>query len=732
MREKKLEVLAPAGSFESLRAAVNAGADAVYMGGSRFGARAYAQNPEGENLLAAIDYAHLHGVRLYLTVNTLLKTRELEQELYDYLLPCYEHGLDAVLVQDMGVLKAVREWFPDLPVHASTQMTLNGVGGVKVLKELGAERAVLSRELSLNEIAVISRETGMELETFVHGALCYCYSGQCLFSSILGGRSGNRGRCAQPCRLAYSAVDEKGENLTGEQTLLSPKDICALDLIPEIAKAGVYSLKIEGRMKRPEYTAGVVRIYRKYVDQYLQYGEEDYKVAEADRRELLLLFNRDGFSEGYYRQHNGKNMMALKNAEASEQEKRAYEELIARIHKEYVETEQKVRINGCLSACEGKPMSLVLTAEKHPEISVRVEGEAPKKAQNRPMEEAQFAKQLRKTGNTSFEWEHLEIHLEGNLFVPVGALNNLRREALEAIRKALLESFFRPIPVELPEEGNTTIKEKAWKKTVLHVSVETEEQLESVLSYVQEDGKESGMEAVYLEAETLEDHLEQDIRQIHAEGMKAYVMLPVVFREKTRERYEKRLNFWKELDTDGYVIRNLEEYTFLKENDLLKGMITDHNVYTFNKRSREYWRDAGTVWQTNPLELNARELKEISAEDSIQLIYGRYPMMVTAGCIHKTLNRCNGVPERWSLKDRYRKVFPVKNYCRDCYNVIYNSQPLYLLDRKEELEALHAGAYRLMFTTENGRETSRILCSCLNGQPEKGEFTRGHFKRGVE
>ena len=411
MRGKKLEVLAPAGSFESLRAAVNAGADAVYMGGSRFGARAYAQNPEGENLLAAIDYAHLHGVRLYLTVNTLLKTRELEQELYDYLLPCYEHGLDAVLVQDMGVLKAVREWFPDLPVHASTQMTLNGVGGVKVLKELGAERAVLSRELSLNEIAVISRETGMELETFVHGALCYCYSGQCLFSSILGGRSGNRGRCAQPCRLAYSAVDEKGKSLTGEQTLLSPKDICALDLIPEIAKAGVYSLKIEGRMKRPEYTAGVVRIYRKYVDQYLQYGEENYKVAEADRRELLLLFNRDGFSEGYYRQHNGKNMMALKN---SEQEKRAYEELIARIHKEYVETEQKVRINGCLSACEGKPMSLVLTAEKHPKISARVEGEVPQKAQNRPMEEAQFAKQLRKTGNTSFEWEHLEIHLEGN------------------------------------------------------------------------------------------------------------------------------------------------------------------------------------------------------------------------------------------------------------------------------------------------------------------------------
>ena len=318
MEKRKLEVLAPAGSFESLKAAVSAGADAVYMGGSKFGARAYAQNPEGESLLDAIDYAHLHGVKLYLTVNTLLKDQELEQELYEYLKPCYEHGLDAVLVQDLGVLCAIRKWFPALPVHASTQMTLCGPGSVELLKEMGVERAVLSRELSLKEIADIYQKTGMELETFVHGALCYCYSGQCLFSSILGGRSGNRGRCAQPCRLAYQAADGQRKTLTGEQTLLSPKDICALDLIPQIAEAGVYSLKIEGRMKRPEYTAGVVRIYRKYVDQYLQNGAKGYQVAEADRKELLLLFNRDGFSRGYYEQHNGRNMMALENAKASD------------------------------------------------------------------------------------------------------------------------------------------------------------------------------------------------------------------------------------------------------------------------------------------------------------------------------------------------------------------------------------------------------------------------------
>ena len=302
--EKKLELLAPAGSVESLKAAVSAGADAVYMGGSRFGARAYADNPKGDALLEAIDYAHLYGVRLYLTVNTLLKEPELKRELYAYLLPCYEHGLDAVIVQDLGVLQAVREWFPELPIHASTQMTLYGGRSVKLLERLGVRRVVLPRELSLEEIREIHQTSKAEIECFVHGALCYCYSGQCLFSSILGGRSGNRGRCAQPCRLSYEAfADGKRLSPKGGQPLLSPKDLCALDLIPEIAQAGVSSLKIEGRMKRPEYTAGVVRIYRKYVDRYLNFGEKDYHVSEEDRKELLLLFNRDGSRQTRKREH---------------------------------------------------------------------------------------------------------------------------------------------------------------------------------------------------------------------------------------------------------------------------------------------------------------------------------------------------------------------------------------------------------------------------------------------
>ena len=287
--------------MEGLKAAVNAGADAVYMGGQRFGARAYAQNPEEAELFEALDYCHLRGKKLYLTVNTLLKEQELERELYDYLAPLYEHGVDAVLVQDFGVFQFIRRNFPDLPLHASTQMTITGVDGAKLLKSMGAERIVPARELTLEEIREIHRQVDLEIECFVHGALCYSYSGQCLMSSILGGRSGNRGRCAQPCRLPYSLYKEiEGEgnpeafrerlkdgkrsgkaiqrlNGKDQQYLLSLKDICTLRSLPKLTEAGVCSFKIEGRMKRPEYAAGVTEIYRKYLDLY-QEGKEDYRV----------------------------------------------------------------------------------------------------------------------------------------------------------------------------------------------------------------------------------------------------------------------------------------------------------------------------------------------------------------------------------------------------------------------------------------------------------------------
>ncbi len=288
------ELLAPAGSYDSLKAAVSAGADAVYLGGSRFGARAYADNFSEDELCRAIRYAHLHSCNLYLTVNTLLKDQELE-ELGTYLRPYYETGLDGVIVQDLGVVSYIRDYFPELPVHASTQMTILGAGGAAFLKELGVTRIVTARELSLEEIREIHETVDIEIESFIHGALCYCYSGQCLFSSMLGGRSGNRGRCAQPCRLPYQVkAGGKVLNSSEEAYLLSPKDMCTIELLPKILEAGVCSLKIEGRMKRPEYTAGVVRIYRKYLDRYLEYGREGYQVKKEVFPKDIIRCETDG------------------------------------------------------------------------------------------------------------------------------------------------------------------------------------------------------------------------------------------------------------------------------------------------------------------------------------------------------------------------------------------------------------------------------------------------------
>lgn len=357
MEKRQVEILAPAGSFDSMKAAVAAGADAVYMGGSRFGARAYADNPDEKGLLEAIDYVHLHGRRLYMTVNTLFKEDELE-ELENYMRPYCDRGLDGVIVQDLGALAFMRRHFPGLELHSSTQMTVTSVYGARMMKEMGCSRVVTAREMSLEEIRRIHDETDIEIESFVHGALCYCYSGQCLMSSLIGGRSGNRGRCAQPCRLPYTVyepgdlsrqkdkhcapeqagqsgarsriIEQTGKknrnqkpaasgrtgpsplNKSSERYVLSLKDLCTLDILPDIIEAGVYSLKIEGRMKSPRYTAGVVSIYRKYVDRYLEQGRDGYFVEPEDRKMLLDLFDRGGFTDGYYARHNGRGMVALK------------------------------------------------------------------------------------------------------------------------------------------------------------------------------------------------------------------------------------------------------------------------------------------------------------------------------------------------------------------------------------------------------------------------------------
>ena len=316
--KKNIEILAPAGSYEGMKAAMNAGCDAVYIGGNSFGARAYANNLEEDILLRTIDEAHIRDKKLYLTVNTLLKEKELTSRLYSFLERYYLQGLDAVIVQDVGVMHFIHKHFPELSIHASTQMTLTMAQGANLLKDYGVTRLVTSRELTLQEIKNIRENTELEIETFVHGALCYCYSGQCLMSSIIGGRSGNRGRCAQPCRMPYQLYSEN-KKISGDQEkyLLSPKDINTIAIIPELIEAGIDSFKIEGRMKRPEYAAAVSHMYRKYVDLYLEQGMEDYHKflkSQEYKKDMIVLqdvYNRGGFSEGYGKSYHGKNMMSL-------------------------------------------------------------------------------------------------------------------------------------------------------------------------------------------------------------------------------------------------------------------------------------------------------------------------------------------------------------------------------------------------------------------------------------
>ena len=491
-----IELLAPAGSAESLRAAVNAGADAVYIGGSMFGARAYADNPDEQTLIEGIEFCHLHGRKLYMTVNTLLKEKELQSSLYDYLLPYYENGVDGLIVQDFGVVQFVQEHFPGLEVHASTQMTVTGADGARLLQQQGITRVVPARELSLQEIRQIIDETGIEVETFIHGAMCYCYSGQCLLSSMIGGRSGNRGRCAQPCRLPYTLAEAQPKQ-KGSPYLLSMKDMCTLDLLPELIDCGIASLKIEGRMKRPEYTAGVVSIYRKYIDLYQQKGRKGYRIQEDDRRILMDLYNRGGFSKGYYHMHNGPEMMSMdrpnhfgteavqvkqvmkgkvkglvleelhkkdvlellpgneltlaQDAHKGDQltftvgktpvrqgaiwQRTKNEWLLTSLADQFLKENIREKIKGELRIFAGRPAILKISYGK---ICIEVSAELAEPAQNNPTPLASIEKQMKKTGNTPFAFDQLKIDLDEGLFVSVRQLNELRRRGLEELQEAIL------------------------------------------------------------------------------------------------------------------------------------------------------------------------------------------------------------------------------------------------------------------------------------------------------
>ena len=711
------EVLAPAGSFQTFKAVIEAGADAVYVGGSSFGARAYADNFTEEELLEAIDYAHLRGKKVYLTVNTLLKNKEINDDLYDYLLPFYLKGLDAVLVQDFGALSYIHKAFPDLPIHTSTQMTVTGIEGVRLLQSYGVTRVVMARETSLAEMKKIHEATEMELEAFVHGALCYCYSGQCLFSSLLGGRSGNRGRCAQPCRLAYTVMDENHKELLKDSYILSMKDMCGIRDINELKEAGVYSLKIEGRMKRPEYAAGVVSFYRKYVDSLKPVSDSDYN-------KLKSLGNRCGFTDKYYFDHNAKDRITYEKPNFAVED----EDFVSCISARYVDTETRLPIKGICVLNEGNNSFLTVECKNYVYTAT---GQTVDKAQKKPLIKEDVAKRLSKTGDTSFVFEELEVIMDDNIFMPNGAINELRRSALEGLKNEILSTYVRDESRCSKQKPAPVADKSADLQAGCSASVETTAQLKEVC-------KSSLISRVYIDwnrysLNDFDNEIADDIRLVTSNGKKIYIILPAVCRDKTYNFLLSKQDLLGQSAISGFVVKNYEELGWCLDKFPDREIITDHNLYTYNDYAVNAYHELNISLDTMPLELNGKEIARRSNADTEMIVYGYYPLMTSAQCVHRNSSKCDKCKQITYLKDRYNKLFPVKNMCNECYNVIYNALPTMLFNDIARLKESKIHNLRLMFTVEDAAETREILSYFENPSlKRRGEFTNGHYKRGVE
>ena len=832
------ELLAPGGSPESVRSAIAAGADAVYTGGSLFGARAYADNADTDTLFGLMDYCHLRGRKLYLTVNTLLKEEEIKKTLMGYLEPFYRRGLDAVLVQDFGVLRFLRAELPDLPVHASTQMSVSSVTGARMLQEAGVSRVVLARELTLREISAIADSTSIEIETFVHGALCYSYSGQCLMSSMIGGRSGNRGRCAQPCRQLYSCIS-RGEKAGKERCLLSLKDICTLEILPLLIRAGVSTFKIEGRMKRPEYAAGVTAIYRKYLDRILA-GEQRFEADREDLRDLMDLYNRGGFSESFYLTEKGPEMMSMERPnhagteaaivlpgngkwkaleklhpddqleipengkDSGRQEKRREqicpgkdvpengifyvktrsflqpgtkirrvrnEALLKRIREASEASGCRTGVKGYFRIRSGEKVSLDVTCNLDGKaFHAEAEGALGETArtEGRGMQPEDFRKQLRKSGQTDFQFSSIEIDMEQGVFYPVSGLNALRREALEKLRLEILAYYCRPFPEETscsrkcdrimrterektdnpaaepgpasePSQGINPAAEPGsypGQETVtggiwFSASAETLEQA-AVLSRI------SGLKRIYLDCMIFGGPQEGEARKIAEKirrgGVECFLMLPPVWREDSRKWFFSVFPDGAGSLFDGLLIRNFQQ---LGEKAFQGSyLITDESVYTWNRLSREQLRDWGAAADTLPSELNRKELAARGCGGSEMPVYGREILMTTTSCLQKNTAGCTRNNPVLSIRDRMGIVFPVRCLCDICTNRIYNSLPLDLSALAQEVRSLSPRSLRLRFTFENAKETESTVKRFLRMSDAAADAgaasTRGHFRRGVD
>lgn len=762
MQNNRVELLAPAGNVEGFYGAIHAGADAVYLGGSRFGARAYADNFTTEELVSCIRYAHLWGRKVYLTVNTLVKEAEFG-ELYNYLLPYYEAGLDGVIVQDIGVFAFIREHFPAIELHVSTQMALTGEYGAAMLRDMGACRIVPARELSLKEISHMKEQTGLSIETFIHGAMCYCYSGQCLFSSILGGRSGNRGRCAQPCRLPYEVNTSK--TASGECYPLSLKDMCTIEHIPELIRAGIDSFKIEGRMKKAEYTAGVTAIYRKYIDKYYAGAKSfdgqipnrkkaEWKIDASDLKALSCLYIRSERQDGYYYKHNSKDMVTLTSPAYSGSD----EELLSQIRRKYLEEKPKRPVSVHANFITGRTAAVTYILEDMEDVLVTVISDAVQPASKQPISRKNITKQLGKLGDSVFVADTMEISVSDDAFYSLREINELRREAVANLENILIRrngfsvcrtDAIPPDTVAEPTVVESTAHQSGIQKQSgrLFVSVHTTEQMDAVMEISNPE-----ISRLYLDGDlflgTAEDtdKLLSQCKKI-AKECELVIALPYIIRRKDNFLLESRL--FPLLESDEYrhiftgaLVRSMEGMGILKAKGYQGKIYTDAGFYIWNRRTLQEWKNSIAGF-CMPLELKSGEQKSLLAEriPCEKIVYGRIPMMITANCVANTTAGClKGTGEKnVMLTDRYRKHFPVELNCTHCMNIIYNSVPLSLHGELAKWKG--QTDFRLEFGVETARETKEVLEYFLGlrqadyrdlGKPPYKDYTTGHEKRGVE
>lgn len=749
---RQVEILAPAGSKEAVKAAIYAGADAVYIGGNRFGARAFADNPDEEGLKEVLRFVHLYGKKLYVTTNTLVADREFSS-LYEMVAPLYELGLDACIVQDLGVMKFLHRHFPDMDLHASTQMTLQSGAAANLFKPFGVTRFVPARELSIEEIRKCRSETDLEIEVFVHGALCYCYSGECLMSSIIGGRSGNRGMCAQPCRLPYTCVDiEEKKSFLPEKYLLSPKDVCTLTEIGKLVEAGIDSFKIEGRMKKKEYAALTSLLYRKYVDFYNKEGKEAYEAQvknphsalNRDVEKAMDLFNRGGFCKGYlFEKEKADIIFPKKNGHFGVEvgkvkcvSKRQVEWIVTREifpqdvleirgesqeslyeyttkkgaeRKEHVISnilpgtsikagdtvyrrknnyllqtiqdfpEKKVHLTGKFHATANEPVWFQILGEG---MEITCFGEVASPAKNRPVVADDLKNRLLRTGDTIYKFDEIEVDVEGDLFIPLGKMNELRRQALSMWEEKYLSRFVRrAVPLSLIENSQSA-KTKCCIATVM-----SHEQLQEVLLWDE-------IEMVHLPLVSFHGQsLDEALNQMEKAGKRALVSFPQVL--------PKDFSF-EPKNTIDYFVNSWEMLCYIRDHHLSGDLYIAPNMYAVNEEGiYSFQNDFGSkdffaaLDESLPLKTNG-----------IVTVYGNIPVMVTKGCVWRTLKQCQKNPKVLTIKNPKKDEFLVVSHCDYCYNTIYTKQPVF---RNGDYDKIH-----FAFTVETKEQVRKVLSEWNN------------------